>query len=258
MSRDLLRTTMAAAAGLLLTAGAATHAAVVNVDYDLSSSALHNDYDDVNGLDWYTSLPIALGGATVTPADPSLTVNVSFRSATNLTQILTLDQMGLGGLQNAPSTFGSPSFLGSGVHGDHGFGPSLTLVGNASLLAGTATLTPSVFTGSLSPAYTGAASGICTSGTCDYGILFPDLIDGDTTIGLSGFSVTFALGVPGGPAALNSLAFNVIAPEISVTQIPEPQTVVLMLAGLVAIGAAKVHRRRNRDTGAVNSRGGRE
>ena len=164
MWRAFTRTAASLAACMAMFSGAASQAAVVNLNYDLSSSALHSDYDSVNGLDWYTSLPLALGGVTLTPSDTSLTVNVSFLSATNLTQVLLLDQRGLGGLQNAPSTFGSPSFIGSGVEGGHGFGPSFTLVGT-SLPAGTATLTPTVFSGTLSAAFTGGTSSACVAGT---------------------------------------------------------------------------------------------
>lgn len=220
-------------------------AANMDIDYDLASSALHVDYDEVNGLDWYTSLPLGLTGLQVSPADPTLTVNVRFRSAGNLPQVLLLDQMGLGGAQNAPVTFASPSFIGSGVAGGHGFGPSLVLAAASALSAGTATLTPTVFSGALSPGFTGATSGTCPMGTtCDYGVLFPDMIDGATTIGLSGFSVTFSFAAQADAAALNALSFNVIAPGITVLQVPEPATLSLMLGGLAALGASAWRGRR--------------
>lgn len=44
-----------------------SRAAVVSIDYDLTASALHDDYDTVNGRDWYTSLPLMLGGVSVGP-----------------------------------------------------------------------------------------------------------------------------------------------------------------------------------------------
>jgi hypothetical protein len=231
------------AACMALFGGASAQAADVQVSYDLTSSALHVDYDEVNGLDWYTSLPLDLGGVTLTAGDPTLTVNVTFRSATNVPQVLLLDQMGLGGAQNAPTTFGSPSFIGSGVAGGHGFGPSLVLAGSG-LQAGTATLVPTVYSGALNGTFTGGLFGACGSAaSCDYGVLFPDLIDGNTTIGLSGFSVTFDLGPLGSPAQVNVLSFNVIAPAIAVLQVPEPGSVALMLAGLGAVGALARRRR---------------
>ncbi len=48
---------------LSLLAGRGAEAALVtvNADYDLVASALNPNYDNVNGLDWYTSLPIDLG-----------------------------------------------------------------------------------------------------------------------------------------------------------------------------------------------------
>jgi len=249
MSKILARMSTAVAAVLLMTAGPSVYALDVNVDYDLSSSTLHKNYDHVNGLDWYTSLPLDLGGVTVTEGDIALnTVKVRFRSATNMTQILTVDQIGQSGLENAPSTFGSPSFIGSGVHGDHGFGPSITLVGDKQLKGGFAVVWPTVFDGRLSWTYTGGTPAACTGGTCDFGVILHDLIDGDASMGLTGFWVTFFLDIAGKQTALDALTFNVIAPEISVTQIPEPATVVLMLAGLAALGVAKVRGRTNRRT----------
>jgi hypothetical protein len=228
------------AAALAMLGGSASQAADVQVFYDLTSSALHVDFDSVNGLDWYTSLPLNLGTVTLTPGDPMLTVNVVFRSATNLPQLLMLDQAGLGGAQNAPSTFGSPSLTGGG----HAFGPSFTLFGSG-LQAGTATLAPTVFSGALNATFTGSGifSFCGSSNSCDYGAVFPDLIDGDVTIALSGFSVTFNLGPLGADATATGLTFNAIAPEISVATIPEPATMGLMLAGLGALGAAARRRR---------------
>lgn len=245
MSRAFTRRMAASvAASLAVFGGSASQAADVQVFYDLDSSALHVDFDSVNGLDWYTSLPLNLGSVTITPGDPMLTVNVVFRSATNLPQLLLLDQAGLGGAQNAPTTFGSPSFIGSGVDGGHGFGPSFTLFGSG-LQAGTASLTPTVFSGALNATFTGSgiASFCGSSSSCDYGVVFPDLIDGDVTIALSGFSVTFNLGPLGSDATATGLTFNTIAPEISVATIPEPATLALMLAGLGAVGAAGRRRR---------------
>lgn len=235
----------ALATGVSVFASPGVGAVTVDLDYDLTSSALHTDYDSVNGLDWYTSLPMALGGTMLTPTDTTLVVNVTFRSASSLPQLLILDQMGLGGAQNAPATFGSPSFIGSGVDGGHGFGPSLTLVGGASLTSSNAVIVPTVHSGTLAAGFTGGVSGTCSgagSATCDYGVLLPDLIDGATTMALSGFSVTFSFSSLAAPAAADFLTFNAIAPGITVAQVPEPHTVALMTLGLLGLGGLARHR----------------
>lgn len=246
MSPTVKNLAAAVAACVALWASPAAQAVSVNVTYDLSSSALHSNYDSVNGLDWYTSLPMALGGTMLTPSDSTLVVNVTFRSASNLPQWLILDQMGLGGAQNAPATFASPSFIGSGVEGGHGFGPSFTLVGGSSLVSGSAVLVPTVQSGTLGPGFTGAITGACTgagTATCDYGAVLPDLIDGNTTIALSGFSVTFDFASIAAPAQADFLSFNAIAPTITVAQVPEPHTVGLMTLGLLALGGLARRRR---------------
>jgi hypothetical protein len=233
---DFRKCAASATTCVALAVGTAAEAAVVNINYDLTASALHVNYDTSNGLDWYTSLPLALGGINVAAGD-SLTVVVSFRNTvTNASQTLLLDQMGLGAATNAPATFGTPSAVNTGVHGTHNFGPSLTLVGSSNLVAGSADIDPTIASSALSAVYTGVTSSTCSSGTCNYLVVFPDLIDGFTTIGISGFSVTF--GAVSATTQYNSLAFNLIAPQISVLQAaPEPGSAALLLAALAAAGA---------------------
>lgn len=233
----LCRVLSAAACAALMSPPSA-HAAlvVVNTSYDLTSSALHVDHDAVNGLDWYNSLAINLGSLTLSAGD-QLRVNVVFQDATTLAnQTILLDQMGLGGATSAPSTFGSPSSIAGG----HLFGPSLTLLGSASLLG--ATITPTVASGTLAGDYTGMSSNTsCNGNICNYGVIFPDLIDGGTIIGLSGFSVLF--GTAGsGPGNISAFHFNMIAPTITVPQtVPEPGTLALVTLALAA-GIARVRR----------------
>jgi hypothetical protein len=235
----LCRMLSSAAACAALMSATAAHAALVVVDtsYDLSSSALHVNYDAVNGLDWYTSLPIALGSLTLGAGD-QLRVNVVFQDATTLAgQTILLDQMGLGGATSAPSTFGTPSMTA----GTHAFGPSLSLYGSASLLG--ALITPTVASGTLAGDYTGATgSTSCQSNVCDYGVIFPDLIDGMALIGLSGFSVLFGTG-GSGAGSLSAFQFNMIAPTITVAQaVPEPGALALVALALVAAGVARGRR----------------
>jgi len=75
---------------LSLLAGRGAEAALVtvNADYDLVASALNPNYDNVNGLDWYTSLPIDLGTVNLVGGD-QLRVNVTFRNATTLAGLVT-------------------------------------------------------------------------------------------------------------------------------------------------------------------------
>lgn len=224
---------------LSLLAGRGAQAALVtvNANYDLASSALHVNYDAVNGLDWYTSLPIGLGGVGLLAGD-QLRVNVTFRNATTLAgQTILLDQMGLGFPTNAPTTFGTPAGVTGNTPGSHFFGPSLSLFGTGSVTTGT--VTPTVASGLLSAGYTGATTGSCVLGSCNYGVIFQDLIDGNVTIGLSGFSVLFGAAGTGGN--FSSLQFNLIAPAITVNAgaVPEPPTLLLVLGALlVAAGLA--------------------
>lgn len=219
---------ISAASFCLLTSQGASAALIeVSVNYDLTLSALHVNYDPVNGLDWYTSLPIGLGAVSLGAGD-QLKVNVAFRDATTLgSQTMLLDQAGLGAAQNAPTTFGSPA----SPAGSHSFGPSLSLFGTGAVASGV--VTPTVVSGVLSPGYTGATTGACAAGACNYGVIFQDLIDGNVTIGLSGFSVLFGAASTGGD--FSSLQFNLIAPAITVAnRVPEPSTMLLVLGALLA------------------------
>ncbi len=229
---------------LSLLAGRGAEAALVtvNADYDLVASALNPNYDNVNGLDWYTSLPIDLGTVNLVGGD-QLRVNVTFRNATTLAgQTILLDQMGLGGAQNAPATFGSPAGVTGNAAGSHFFGPSLSLFGTGSVTTGT--VTPTVASGLLSGGYTGGLPiGSCAAGSCNYGAIFQDLIDGNVTIGLSGFSVLF--GAAGAAGTFTSLQFNLIAPAITVNAgvVPEPRTLLLVLGALLAAAGLAGQRR---------------
>lgn len=228
--------TSAACLSLLAGRGAEAALVTVNVAYDLSASALHVNYDGVNGLDWYTSLPISLGSVSLSAGD-QLRVNVGFQNATTLAgQTILLDQMGLGAATNAPTTFGSPA----SPAGSHFFGPSLSLFGTGTVATGV--VTPSVAAGALSAGYTGATSGTCSAGTCNYGVIFQDLIDGNTTISLSGFSVLF--GAAGLASSFSALQFNLIAPAITVSAgVPEPPTPLLVLGALLALAGSAGRRR---------------
>jgi hypothetical protein len=167
-----------------------------------------------------------------------LRVNVTFRNATTLAgQIILLDQMGLGAATNAPTTFGTPAGVTGNPAGSHFFGPSLSLFGTGSVTTGT--VTPTVASGLLSAGYTGATTGSCVLGSCHYGVIFQDLIDGNVTISLSGFSVLF--GAISSTSSFSSLQFNLIAPAITVNAgaVPEPPTLLLVLGALlVAAGLA--------------------
>jgi hypothetical protein len=174
---------------LSLLAGRGAEAALVtvNADYDLVASALNPNYDNVNGLDWYTSLPIDLGTVNLVGGD-QLRVNVTFRNATTLAgQTILLDQMGLGGAQNAPATFGSPAGVTGNAAGSHFFGPSLSLFGTGSV---TTDQTPTVASGLLSGLHRRLADWIL----CSRQLLRRNLPGRSTAtpIGLSGFSVLLA------------------------------------------------------------------
>lgn len=243
---QITRVLGAALASLALSAAPAP-AAALEVLYDLDDGTL-----TVNAggfpLDQFSSGTFSIGSQTFTPTSPvntfrPLPLDVRFWDAqTNAPQLLTLATEGLGGAQNAPTTFGS---LSSPL-GGHAFGPSMILSNATSdidiFTVANGTIVPWVALGTLAADFNGAGGSVCGHGAdndCDFGVRLPDLLDGAGTLQLSGFSVVFGIGVAV-PVTLDTFEFNLISPSIRVSTlapIPEPATTVLLLTGLAGIAA---------------------
>ncbi len=231
---------------------AATPAGAVVVRYDLDNGTL-----SVNAgggvLDSFESDAFGIGDQTFSPTVPNtfrpLQLDIQFWDLqTNMPQTLSLATLGLGGAQNAPTTFGG---LSTPV-GGHSFGPSM-IVSNSMVdldvfTVANSTIVPWVAAGALAVDFNATGGSVCGHGAdndCDFGARLPDMLDGAGTLSLSGFTVNFDFGVVE-PTTFNTFQFSLISPSLSyvTTPIPEPGTVALMLGGLAAVSAWA--RRRNK------------
>jgi hypothetical protein len=240
------RRVLAAAVSSLALLGSATPAGAIEILFDLDDGTLTVNAAGLP-LDQFSSGTFSIGSQTFTPTSPvntfrPLPLDIRFWDAqTNSPQLMTLTTQGLGGAENAPTTFGGLST----PPGGHTFGPSMILSNSISdidiFTVANATIVPWVALGSVAADFRAAGGSVCGHGAdndCDFGARLPDLLDGPGTLILSGFSVVFGIGVAV-PVTLDTFEFNLISPSISVATlpVPEPSTYALLLAGLIGIAA---------------------
>ncbi|WP_066343318.1 hypothetical protein [Azohydromonas lata] len=224
----------------------------VVIDFDLDTGTLLLDTPGTGALDEYRSGTFGIGAHTFSPTNPNtfqpLPLEVRFVDAqTGRLQTVTLATLGLGGGQNAPSTFGSIS----DPPGGHNFGPSLILsssLGDFDVFnTARATITPTVVSGTIAADFNATGGSVCGHGAdndCDFGARLPDLLDGPDPLVLSGFRVDFGIGVAS-TTTFDTFEFRMISPSLIVTTIPETSTWVMLLTGLVTVALGVQRRRRS-------------
>jgi PEP-CTERM motif len=230
-----------AAAAVLLLLGllvAATPAYPVVVHFDLDTGTLTPDTPGPGLLDEYRSGAFFIGTHTFSPTRPNtlrpLSLEIRFVDAqSGLQQTITLRTLGLGGGENAPSTFGSIS----SPPGAHNFGPSMIVSNRTTDLdpftVANATLSFNRITGPLAPNFNNSGGSVCGHGPandCDFGVRLPDLLDAPGSLSFSGFNVDFGFGVVR-PTTFDTFEFRLISPSLAVS-VPEPETYAMMVAGL--------------------------
>jgi hypothetical protein len=244
-------------AAVALTAGLAASAftlpsLAVVIDFDLDTGTLLVDTPGAGALDEYRSGPFGIGAHTFSPTSPNtfqpLPLEIRFVDAqTRRPQTVTLATLGLGGAQNAPSTFGSIS----DPPGGHNFGPSMILsssLGDFDIFnVAKATITPTVVSGTIAADFNATGNSVCGHGAdndCDFGVRLPDLLDGPAPLALSGLRVDFGIGVAS-TTTFDTFEFRMISPSLVVTTIPEASTWGLLLTGLVTVALGVQRRRRS-------------